>query len=155
MVFFPKMLWSPVKSSNNLRWLRRCVVLTVLTEDSGSWTSELRNRLRYSRYLFCIRIQLLQHMLFSPECYPSLVHTPNQIIMFGFRFLCFVCHCLIVFVAFNCLVLQVPALPIYWTWLMDILLSCVHPAHNQVEDDTEILIRYNVRGRGPKFWTGT
>ena len=25
----------------------------------------------------------------------------------------------------------------------------------QVEDDTEILIRYNVRGRGPKFWTGT
>ena len=25
----------------------------------------------------------------------------------------------------------------------------------QVEDDTEILIRYNVWGRGPKFWTGT
>ena len=24
---------------------------------------------------------------------------------------------------------------------------------DQVEDDTEILIRYNVRGRGPKFWT--
>ena len=29
-----------------------------------------------------------------------------------------------------------------------------YPSH-QVEDDTEILIRYNVRGRGPKFWTGT
>ena len=28
-------------------------------------------------------------------------------------------------------------------------------APNQVEDDTEILIRYNVWGRGPKFWTGT
>ena len=28
-------------------------------------------------------------------------------------------------------------------------------ADYQVEDDTEILIRYNVRGRGPKFWTGT
>ena len=28
-------------------------------------------------------------------------------------------------------------------------------SHDQVEDDTEILIRYNVRGRGPKFWTGT
>ena len=26
---------------------------------------------------------------------------------------------------------------------------------DQVEDDTEILIRYNVWGRGPKFWTGT
>ena len=26
---------------------------------------------------------------------------------------------------------------------------------NQVEDNTEILIRYNVWGRGPKFWTGT
>ena len=25
----------------------------------------------------------------------------------------------------------------------------------QVEDDTEILNRYNVWGRGPKFWTGT
>ena len=25
----------------------------------------------------------------------------------------------------------------------------------QVEDDTEILIRYNVWGRGPKFWTST
>ena len=27
--------------------------------------------------------------------------------------------------------------------------------HYQVEDDTEILIRYNVWGRGPKFWTRT
>ena len=25
----------------------------------------------------------------------------------------------------------------------------------QVEDDTEILIRYNVWGSSPKFWTGT
>ena len=31
--------------------------------------------------------------------------------------------------------------------------KCIYS--NQVEDDTEILIRYNVRGRGPKFWTGT
>ena len=28
-------------------------------------------------------------------------------------------------------------------------------SNKQVEDDTEILIRYNVWGRGPKFWTGT
>ena len=28
-------------------------------------------------------------------------------------------------------------------------------ALHQVKDDTEILIRYNVWGRGPKFWTGT
>ena len=27
--------------------------------------------------------------------------------------------------------------------------------NNQVEDNAEILIRYNVWGRGPKFWTGT
>ena len=26
---------------------------------------------------------------------------------------------------------------------------------NQVEDDTEILIRHNVWGCGPKFWAGT
>ena len=35
------------------------------------------------------------------------------------------------------------------------LASVGHVTGHQVEDDTEILIRYNVWGRGPKFWTGT